>query len=38
MALLISTGDVVVEYGDIYLYRGRNGRVWRCRSVLGTEW
>ena len=36
MSLLISTGDVVVEKGAIDLYCGRNGRVWCCRSLLGT--
>ena len=36
MSLYISTGDVVVGKGAIDLYWGRNGRVWCCRSLLGT--
>ena len=36
MSLKISTGDVVVGNGAIDLYWGRNGRVWCCRSLLGT--
>ena len=36
MSLLISTGDVVVGNGAKDLYLGRNGRVWCCRSLLGT--
>ena len=36
MSLWISTGDVVVGNGEIDLYRGRNGRVWCCISLLGT--
>ena len=32
----MSTGDVVVGNGAIALYWGRNGRVWCCRSLLGT--
>ena len=47
MALYISTGDGVVEYrtvdgpieyGAVDLYRERNGRVCRFRSLLGTLW
>ena len=36
MSLKISTGDVVVGNGAIDLYWGRKGRVWCCRSLLGT--
>ena len=36
MSLYISTGDVVVGNWAIDLYWGRNGRVWCCRSLLGT--
>ena len=47
MALLLFTGDGVVGYvavdlswgqcgRAIDLYWGRNGRVWCCRSLLGT--
>ena len=36
MSLYISTGDVVVGNVAIDLYWGRNGRVWCCRSLLGT--
>ena len=32
----ISTGDVVVGNGEKDLYWGHNGRVWCCRSLLGT--
>ena len=28
----------VVEYGAVDLYWGLCGRVWRCRSLLGTFW
>ena len=36
MALYISTGDGVVGYVAVDLYLGRCGRVWCCRSLLGT--
>ena len=36
MSLYISTGDVVVGNGAIYLYLERNFGVWCCRSLLGT--
>ena len=36
MVLYISTGDGVVGNGAIDLYWGRNGRIWCCRSLLGT--
>ena len=36
MVLLIPTGDDAEENDTVYLYWGRNGRVWCCRSLLGT--
>ena len=35
-AIHISTGDGVVDYGAVDLYWRRRGRMWRCRSLLGT--
>ena len=36
MSLKISTGDDVVGNGAMDLYWGRNGRIWCCKSLLGT--
>ena len=36
MSLEISTGDDVVGNGAMDLYWGRNGRIWCCKSLLGT--
>ena len=36
MSLRISTGDDVVGNGAMDLYWGRNGRIWCCKSLLGT--
>ena len=38
MGRYISTGDGVVDYGAVNLYLVRCGRLWRCRSLLGTVW
>ena len=36
MSLKISTGADVVGIGAMDLYWGRNGRIWCCKSLLGT--
>ena len=36
MSLEISTGDDVVGNWAMDLYWGRNGRIWCCKSLLGT--
>ena len=36
MSLKISTGDDVVGIGAMDLYWGLNGRIWCCKSLLGT--
>ena len=36
MTLYISSGDEVVGYGAVYLYRRRCGTLPHCRSLLGT--
>ena len=28
----------MVDYGAVDVYWGRCGRLWRCRSLLGTVW
>ena len=38
MGRYISTGDGVVDYGAVNLFLVRCGRLWHCRSLLGTVW
>ena len=38
MALFVSTGDSLVDYRTLDLYWERSGRIWCCRSLVGTEW
>ena len=38
MVVKIPTGDDAKENDTVYLYWGRNGRVWRCISLLKTVW